>query len=279
MAKKNTGILTWQAPSEVVVKQAPPQPLPKRTCLSNPGRDIPESAVLHTLLKPNGKQTSVLDAMFSGPVLIRDLLQKAVHNPKTLEDASLFLLSNHRALQPYLYATDRSRSVELLKHFIAEWAISSPELIELEFPSDCSISAANHVSFPIPKLGTILVNDEQELHDQRRGMKYSPGFVLIHSPWGYIAEIQFARAQRRFETEVTLSAPLRKPKLKPKAQKRPDANTGRISFDQFLFMFDNVLNARLMDEIRVSKKFVTPDFDSLQGWSVAGGLPSLGKHR
>ena len=279
MAKKNIGILTWRASSEDVVKQAPPPPLPKRATLPNHQRDTPESAVLHSLLKPNGKQTSVLDAMFSGPLMIRDLLQKTEQKPKTPEDASLFLLNNHRALQPYLYATDRSRSVELLKHLIAEWAISSPELIEIEFPTDCSMSAENRVYFPIPKLGMILVKDEQELRDQRRGMKYSPGFVLIHSPWGYIAEIKFARAQRRFETEATLSAPLRKPIPKPKAQNKPNANTGRISFDQFLFMFDNALNARLMDEIRVSKKFVTPDFDSLQGWGVAGGLPSLGKHR
>ena len=276
---KITGTPISPALSENIVKQGCLPHLPKRASSSPRQRDIPESAVLHSLLKPTGKQMLVLDAMFSGPVLIRDLLQKAARKPKTPEDASLFLLNNHRALQPYFFATDRSRSVDLLRHLIVQWAVSSPELIEIEFPGDCSISAADRVFFPIPNFGMVSVKDEKELHDQRRGMKYSPGFVLIHSPWGYIAEIHFARAQQILEKEAALSASQHKPKPKPKTQTRPRENSGRIDLEQFLSMFDKALNARLMEQIRVSKKFVTPDFDSLRGWGVAGGLPSLGKHR
>lgn len=278
MARNNYGILTWRAPSEGVS----PTPIKQRAAtlavpVASEKVDPPQVIQLHSKLKPREAQKAVLDSMFSGPILLRELLSKSPVKPRTAEDAALFLLQHHKELQPFLYAAhDRTKSVELLKHLILDWAVSVPELIELEFPGDCSISAANQIFLPIPRLGTLPVKDEDELAGHKRGRRYSPAFVLIHSPWGYITEIEFK--SRGSRTPDSTSVRSTRPTVKS-GNKRGVEPTQRLKFDQFLMMFDSAINAQLMKELRVSRRFVAPDFDALQGREILGGLPSLGKRR
>lgn len=284
MASKNTGILTWRAPdisepkNEPVPKLAPPPPAP--AAIAEPHKEI-----LHTLLRPSAKQKTTLDSMFAGPIFLRELLAKTSEKPKTLEDAGLFLLHHHRELQPHIYGANRSKAVDLLKQLIVAWSAYPPELVELAFPQDCSVSESNQIFFPIPRLGTIPVKDEVELGAYRRSGQYSSSFVLIHSPFGYVAEIQFScRKQVIIQRPVrTLQSPKHSPKAKAalfrKEQKEHAAQVSRLKFEQYLMMFDDAVDACLMDEMRISKKFVTTNFSALEGYEVLGGLPSLGKHR
>lgn len=278
MARNNFGILTWRAPSDTAKPAVPSQREAKPPAPKAPKKEEPQEVIqLHSKLKPKEAQMAMLDSMFSGPILLRQLLSKAPVKPKTSEDAALFLLQHHKELQPFLYAAqDRTKSVELLKHLILDWSVSVPELIEVEFPEDCSISASNQIFLPIPRLRTLSVKDEDELAGYRRGRQYSPSFVLIHSPWGYIVEIEFKSHGRR-ELDNSTRRPT-KHVAKPSLKHQREVST-RLKFDHFLMMFDSALNAQLMQELRVSRRFVTPDFDALQGREILGGLPSLGKRR
>lgn len=275
MAGKN-GILTWRPPSEQVElplktteKKSPSGPqAPKKQ------GDRSEKIVLHSLLKPRESQRTVLDALFAGPLLLRKLLSAAAVKPRSAEEAALFLLMHHKELQPCLYATEnRERSVDLLKRLIVDWALNIPELIELEFPGDCSISATHQVFLPIPRLGTLPVKDEAELVEHMRGRRYSRSFVLIHSAWGYISEISFTGRPANLTTKTPRAPRVGHIKAGDVSQ------VGRIKFDHYLMMFDSEINARLMNELRVAKRFATPDFSALEGREVLGGLPSLGKRR
>lgn len=285
----NVGILVWRADAEPSSGGSDGRRKPKQNAnrASNaapvekaPNKVIgaskkPPSVVLHSLLKPTEAQRAMLDTIFSGPVLLRKLLQESGVQPRTQEEASLLLLQHHKALQPYLYANDRSTAVELLKKLVLDWGRTSPELIELEFPHDCSISAKNEVYLPVPRLGVLPVADVAEMQAERKGRRYKTSFVLIHSPWGYIAEIEL-RGNAERDTNVAVEAPRPQPK---KGRVKAAKTSGRIPFAQFMAMFDNALNARLMSELRISSRYVKPDFDALQGRPVQGGLPSLGKGR
>lgn len=285
----NVGILVWRADAQPSARGSNGRPQPKQNGTRPPNAEPapkapskvagashkPSSALLRSLLKPNEAQKAILDTIFSGPVLLRKLLQESGARPQTQEEASLFLLQHHKALQPYLYANDRSTAVELLKKLVLDWGRSSPELVELEFPHDCSISAKNEVYLPIPRLGVLPVADVDEMKAERKGCRYKRSFVLIHSPWGYIAEIEFRRNVER-DTNVSIEAP--RPQNK-NGRVKPAKTSGRIPFAQFMAMFDNALNSRLMSELRISSRYVKPDFDALQGWQLQGGLPSLGKGR
>ena len=276
MAKNNYGILTWRAPSDApkAVASIPKASIPPTQ--KQPQREAPAGEVtLHSKLNPKEGQKAVLDSMFSGPILLRELLSRSTVKPKTSEDAALFLLQHHKELQPFLYAAqDRTNSVELLKRLVLDWAVSVPELIELEFPGDCSISAANQVFFPIPQLGTLQVKDESGLVGHRKGRCYSPSFVLIHSPRGYVVEIEF-NSQGRREPLSHSNQPAKQ--LAKTSPKRLREVATRLSFDQYLMMFDSAVKAQLMQELRFSRRFVSTDYDALQGREVLGGLPSLGK--
>lgn len=272
----NNGILTWRAPSEQADQplKAPAKESVHRPQNSKAQGGCSEKIVLHSLLKPKESQRTVLDALFAGPILLRKLLSAAAVKPRSAEEAAMFLLMHHKELQPCLYATEnRERSVDLLKRLIVDWASNIPELIELEFPGDCSISATHQVFLPIPRLGTLPVKDEAELVEHLRGRRYSRSFVLIHSPWGYLSEISFTGRPANHTTKAPRT--LRVGHSKPGAVRQ----VGRIKFDHYLMMFDSEINARLMNELRVSKRFATPDFSALEGREVLGGLPSLGKRR
>lgn len=223
----------------------------------------PSSVVLRALLKPSDAQKVTLDTLFSGPVLLQSLLKAASVWPGTQAEASRFLLENHKALQPYLYANDRSTAVELLKKLVLDWRGDATGHIELEFSHDCSISAKNEVFLPIPRLGVLPVVNVAEMEAMRKGRRYKSSFVLINSSQGYIAEIEFQISAKRHSKALAPAA----------------KTSGRIPFAQFMTMFDNALNARLMNELRISSRYVRPDFDALKGWPVQGGLPSLGKGR
>jgi len=277
----NAGILSWRASDEPHATKSPTKPF-RKSSTERESRQPPETpaplveSIFRCDLKPSPAQKAVLDSLFSGPLLLKALLLQAAQKPQTPHEASMFLLQHHKKLQPYLYSGHRSDSVDLLRMLVIRWASCIPSLIELKFSGDCSVSPSNQVFLPIPRLGTVAVQNEIGLIEARHRSHYNPAFALVHSTHGYLVEIVFLRRDRRPPATPIARGPQ---KPAPRAAPRTQPASGRIEFDQFLTLFDDAVNQRLMNEVRIARQFVMPDFTALEGKEVLGGLPSLGKRR
>ena len=239
---------------------------------------------------PRPAQKDVLDGLFAGPRLIRQLLAECTEPISTDEDASLFMLKHYKHLQPHLYSQRRDDAVNLLRRLIKEWSVAMPEDIELLFPGDCSISAEQQIYLPIPGLGTLSPLDAEAVKRLRARRRYEDGFVLLNKKSKYFVDVAFEKSEFREPQELSSAInvgqhpalrstheakshksypPTRDKKLRPSA----------IHIDSFLSMFNNTINRRLMEQLKVSQQYSRTNFDKLEGWGVNGGLPSLGKHR
>ena len=223
-------------------------------------------------LRPSPRQREQLESLFAGPVLIAELLRSVPVSIQSPEDASMFLLRNRQSLEPYLSSHDRDTGVDLLKSLVIQWSSSPPEEFELSFEGDCSISDAQQVFLPLPRLGLLEVADATSLAQLRVGNRYVPGFGLHRSRHQFSVNLVFWRHREK--------------KLPQRASVQSSANKGvrakhqaTLSLANFLAMFDNRLNQQLMHELRVSRQFSTVKFHELEGRPVQGGLPSLGKRR
>lgn len=303
--KANAGILSWHASDQPKVRAMPSQPaLPAARVLAvkTPAKLARESvtaskdvsllnspdriveSVFRCDLKPNSSQKAVLDALFSGPLLLKALLKQVDPKPRTSHDASMFLLRHRRELEPYLATRDRSDSVDLLTQLVIQWGSRSPTAIEIQFCEDCTISGANEIYVPIPRLGGLAVFNESRLAEARYRSRYKPSFALVHSSLGYLIEIVFLRREQTREVAPYVSGRLDLPTeggSAPSIAKksgRSETKTGRIQVARFVALFGALDRARAA-EARVGKNFVRPDFGTLEGRAVQGGLPSLGKRR
>jgi hypothetical protein len=280
MKKKETadgGILSWRAPSAGHAMKRPAK-LDRTSSIAHEDKRpadlqrLTVESVFRCDLRPSPAQKVVLDSLFSGPLLLKTLLQNAAQKPRTSLDASLFLLHHHGELEPYLYSGNRAESVDLLKNLVVQWGSRIPERIELQFSGDCSVSASNQVFLPIPRLGMVAVQNISRLIDARSGARYRPTFAVVHSSLGYLVEIVFVRSAAAVpHAHDTAKAP----KVVPGTQ----SVSARFGFSSFLTLFDNRVNQGLMEELRISRRFAKPDFGALEGREVTGGLPSLGKRR
>jgi hypothetical protein len=258
---------------------------------SNAAQEKPPSpveSIFRCDLKPSPAQKAALDALFSGPLLLKALLLKAAQKPKTPQEASMFLLQHRKELQPYLNSGYRDESIDLLKKLIIQWASSIPSLIELQFSGDCSLSDANQVFLPIPRLGTVAVHNEIRLIEARHRAqsRYKPTFALVHSTLGYLIEIVFLCRDSRphsqlraRETEKPVQLHSREAEQSPrKKASRTEPASGRLDVRRFVTLF-GALDQRRANEARIAQEFVRRDFGALEGRAVQGGLPSLGKRR
>ena len=223
------------------------------------------------VLRPNSRQRMQLESLFAGPVLVAQLLRAGAVSIQSPQDASMFLLRNRNALEPYLWSNDREASVEHLKSLVIQWSSRPPEDLELSFESDCSISVEQQVFLPIPRLGLLEVANASHLAQLRIGSRYVPGFGLFRSQQHFSVNLVFWRHHpRKAQTPV-------KGAQNKQVQQRVEHAV--LSVAAFLTMFDNRVNQQLMHELRVSQQHSTTKFHELEGRPVQGGLPSLGKRR
>ncbi|AFT85064.1 hypothetical protein BUPH_08135 [Paraburkholderia phenoliruptrix BR3459a] len=283
--KRNDGIVSWHASSGPQVTKSPTKPL-RTPLVERGGSPKPETqptmveSIFRCDLRPTAGQRATLDSLFSGPQFLKKLLLSAEEKPRTPHDASMFLLRHHRELQPYLFAGNRSESIDLLKGLIVQWGSRVPKLIELQFSGDCSISASNEIFFPIPRLGKLPIQNPGRLADARQGSRYNPAFALVHSSLGYLVEIVFTRPSSIGRAlDVPKAREQKSSKSAPAKVAPARAIDDRLSFDKFVLLFDDAVNQRLLSEIRIAQRYATPDFNALEGRQVLGGLPSLGKRR
>jgi hypothetical protein len=239
---------------------------------------------------PRPAQKEILDGLFAGPRLIRQLLAECTEPISTDEGASLFMLKHYKDLQPHLYSQRRDDAVNLLRSLIKEWSIAMPDDIELLLPSDCSISSEQKIYLPIPGLGTLSPLDAEAVTRLRTRRRYESGFVLLHHKGKYFVDVAFEKAgngerqelnpaintQQHTVSRSTHEAKSHKSRPKSKSTK---VSSSAMHIDSFLSMFNNSINRRLMQQLRISQQYSRTNFDKLEGWGVNGGLPSLGKHR
>ena len=184
----------------------------------------------------------------------------------------MFLLRNRQALEPFLFSHDRDAGVDLLKSLVIQWSSNPPEVFELSFEADCSLSEAQQVFLPLPRLGLLEVADAKRLAQIRVGSRYVPGFGLHREKHHFAVNLVFWRHRDK-------KAPQKSP-VQVGANKKAKTNQpATFSLGAFLSMFDNRVNQHLMHELRLSRRFSTTKFHALQGRPVQGGLPSLGKRR
>ena len=242
------------------------------------------------LVLPRPAQKEILDGLFSGPRLIRQMLEESSQPIKTDEDASLFMLKHYKELQPHLYSQRRDDAVNLLRSLIKEWSVVMPEDIELLLPSDCSISSEQQIYLPIPALGTLSPLDTEAVAKLRTRRRYENGFVLLNKNGKYFIDISFEKPVSRGRQELapasntqqhtaSRSAHESKNRKSHPKTKVKNARPSAMHIDSFLSMFNNSINRMLMQQLRVSQQYSRTNFDKLEGWGVNGGLPSLGKHR
>lgn len=237
----------------------------------------PVETVFRCELKPTAAQKALLDTLFSGPILLRTLIQRADRKPRSRHDASMFLLQNRKELEPYLAKGNRADAVDFLTNLIVRWASRIPERIEVRFPAYCSLSDSNQVFLPIPRLGGLTSHNEIRLIEARHRSMYKPAFVLAHETHGYTITIVFLRRDIHAPARgpAHAQAPENRPRREP-PHKQPGG--APLESDRFLSLF-RALDHLRADEARIAKQFVKPDFDTLEGRAVHGGLPTLGKRR
>ncbi|MDQ7979867.1 hypothetical protein QYH69_21745 [Paraburkholderia sp. SARCC-3016] len=304
--KANAGILSWRASDQKKVTATPSEPArpatrvlavkpssklalqsmtaSKEVCLLHGSSDRLVESVFRCDLKPSASQKAVLDALFSGPLLLKALLKQVDPKPQSSHEASMFLLRHRRELEPYLATRDRSDSVDLLTQLVIQWGSRSPTVIEIQFSDDCTISGSNEIYVPIPRLGALAVFNESRLIEARYRSRYKPSFALVHSSLGYLIEIVFLRREETSEVVPYVSERLgSRPEggsasVSAKKREQLKTKTERIEVARFVALFGALDRARAA-EAKVGKNFVRPDFGALEGRAVQGGLPSLGKRR
>jgi hypothetical protein len=214
-------------------------------------------------LRPTRQQLVLLDDLFAGPAFLRSIILERSTPISSQFEASAFLLTHRRDLEPYLQKK-RESSVNLLTQLALDWSRDQPDQIELEFESDCSVSNEQKVFLPINRLGLLALAEPDELAALRIGKKYSSNFRLVKQGLNYSIGFELCTTHVVSQSRVIKSSPNTRPKSK-----------SIIKFSNFLDMFD----ARVDAEARAGKAFPKNGFDRLQGWPVSGGLPSLGKRR
>lgn len=217
------------------------------------------------VLKPDAKQRHKIEALFAGPVVLADLLGNSGGLIQCAEEASLFLLRNKGALEPYLSTVDRDSAVDSLKSLLMQWAGSPPEQLELKFDSG-SISSTQQIWLPLRSLGALHVADTLCLAQVREGKRYVPDkFSLIRESSETYA-VNIVLSSKRYLEGTSLG----RDKSAPQSHRRRRAT---FTVGELLRIFDNNLHRSLMQELRSSQGLSAVNYDALDGKPVRGGLP------
>lgn len=215
-------------------------------------------------LKPDARQRNKIESLFAGPVVLADLLGKSGDLIQCAKEASLFLLRNKQALEPYLSTVDRESAVNSLKSLLMQWSGSPPEQLELKFDSG-SISSTHQVWLPLRSLGALHVADTHCLAQIREGKRYVPDkFSLIRE------------SSETYAVNIILSSKYGEGILRGRNRSAPRSHRKRratFTVSELLRMFDNNLHRSLMQELKSSQGLSAVNYDALEGKPVRGGLP------
>ncbi len=221
------------------------------------------------------KQKTQLDALFAAPKTLAALLRAYPQKLTSPGDASMFLLSNKKALDLYINPDARGRSVDLLRELLLQWSGSPPDSIGIDF-DDVSLTPDQKVYLPLAGFRGIEVIEAALLAGQRKGRHFKAPFTLFEEDKHFFVALTL-------EPRLALAQP-----IQPVHQKRRDRQPREIQLKpgQPLPYISGMRYQPGEPRQRVlyskysgvfSGGLKTMNWAGLSGWGVNGGLPSLGK--
>lgn len=189
---------------------APPTTAP-RAVSSPPPLDA--IRVKHRLVLDDN-QKSRLEGLFLAPKAVAALLRAYPKPLVTKADASLFLLSNRKALDGYINPDARGHSVDLLTELLLQWSGNPPETVGIDF-DDVSLTQDHKVYLPLDGLRNLEVENVQELLSQRKGRRFKQPFTVFEKNKQFFIALTLEPIQ---VPRVAPSAPAKMPQARATAQ-------------------------------------------------------------
>ncbi|MFM2057706.1 MAG: hypothetical protein RLY71_2091 [Pseudomonadota bacterium] len=142
---------------------------------------------------PKKEQKELLDFLFLGPKLIARLLQDTKDEILTPTDASLFILKNKSALEPYLATQNRSNAINLLKSLVLQWHTNPPDQFAIFFNHGCYINEYLEIYLPIPNLGFLEPSLPHFVDEIKRKYTYGSNYILMAYRNSYFIHATFTK--------------------------------------------------------------------------------------
>ncbi len=240
---------------------------------------------IRVVLKPTAGQKMALGEMFDAPQALAKLLLVHPIKIRSLRDASFFLLQNRKVLDGFINPLARTESIELLTEMLMQWSEDPPDLIGIDFVTNCSISTQQEIYLPINGFRCIAILDPAALIGKRLGSQYEGPFTLFREGKCFVVTFNLVKNLAVTKLSENLAVKTAKPKVNkskkfivPELILLPGSKKPYIS---------GLRNQKSEPRRRVlytnfSQVFGggmrTMNWGGLSGWGVNGGLPSLGKN-
>ncbi len=229
---------------------------------------------IYFTVSQENKKYKFLKNIFAAPLFLKEFIKEKKPSIRNKIEAQAFLLSNKKYLDPYLLDR-REGSTGFLCDLLQNWAHEIPEQIIIDFDAECTISREQ--KFYLPGIGLIQIEEKPQLQVLLVRYGYNRRFRLLMD--GNILKIQvefYEKISRKGfqsivkrESKGNPSPPTVCPSVKTKKIK-----TAHITFAKWMAHFKSKTDSTLSSHL-----YATPSFEKIEGYSVRGGLPSLGKRR
>lgn len=208
-----------------------------------------------SLSRTDFKTMSKLEKYFSLPRLLNGLLQLSPKELTSELEAKFFLLTKINEIKHLI----NFRNPEILNGFIALWFKKSPVTDRLSFSTGCSIQNDSCKIF-IPQMGPLEIEDQSKLQAKRKGWKmWRPNFDIVQENGRFYVEIPYISRNHQSQMPKPID---------------PFFGLGVGAIELF-----NAFDWALQQQEKIARAMVITDSSRLEGRSVRGGAPSLGKHR
>ncbi|MDP2249411.1 MAG: hypothetical protein Q8K14_03145 [Hydrogenophaga sp.] len=216
-----------------------------------------------------------METLFLAPKALAALLRAYPQKLQTQADASVFLLSNRKALDGCINPAARERAIDLLTELLLQWSGNPPDSLGIEF-EDASLTPDQKVFLPLEGLRGVEVAEPLQLQQQRRGRRFLLPFTLFQeekqffvsltleptvqgsTPAGALKKDRAKNLPGEIQLQPGQPLPyisgLRNPPREPRQ---------RVLYSKYSGVFSGGIKAM--------------NWGDLSGWGVNGGLPSLGK--
>ena len=229
-----------------------------------------------------GDQKALINAMFSGPELVAELLNKEEKLQLNSNEIKLFLLRNKAILFSFIcdYLHD---DLDILVEVVYRIATLKKGENKLEFIGGCSISRDNNIYFPVKKLGLVRLADQNLFANWRSktgNRRYYDNFSIIKRCGDFFVQIPVQPIMPSFK-KGKLKISKKGSELIKNVKDINVENTVAQSAGsgKELTPSERKVAGAIATAMRLSSRRTNSENNSGGGsiWTVSGGLPSLGK--
>lgn len=207
------------------------------------------------LSRSDAKTVNKLEKYFTLPRLLINLLESSPNTLTSELDAKLFLLTKIKEIKHLI----NFRDPEILNGFIALWLKKNPVTDRLSFAGGCSIQNDSLAIFT-PEIGSLAIADPNKLQTKRKDWKmWLPNFDIVRNDGRFHVEIPYIQSPHKLQNLATSD---------------PFFGLGAGAIELF-----KAFDWALQQQEKINKALVITDSSRLEGRSLQGGAPSLGKRR